>query len=50
MTASAPSAPSLAPTSVGCIEINFKGATIRVRGAVDAQALGAVLDCLAQRV
>lgn len=44
------SAPSPASTSAGCIEIGFKGATIRVRGAVDVQALGAVLDCLAQRV
>jgi transposase len=44
------SAPGPAPTSSGCIEIGFKGATIRVRGAVDVQALSAVLDCLAQRV
>jgi len=32
------------------IEITFMGATIRVRGAVDSQVLGVVLDCLAQRV
>lgn len=31
------------------IEITFMGATIRLRGAVDARALGVVLDCLAQR-
>jgi hypothetical protein len=31
------------------IEITFMGATIRVRGAVDARVLGVVLDCLAQR-
>jgi transposase len=34
----------------GFIEISFMGATIRVRGAVDARVLGVVLDCLAQRV
>ena len=50
VTTLAPSTPSPAPTSVGCIEIGFKGATIRVLGAVDVQALGAVLDCLTQRV
>jgi transposase len=50
VTTSALSAPSPASTSAGCIEIGFKGATIRVRGAVDVQALGAVLDCLTQRV
>jgi transposase len=33
----------------GSIEIIFMGATIRVRGMVDARALRAVLDCLAQR-
>jgi len=31
------------------IEITFMGATIRVRGVVDARVLGVVLDCLAQR-
>jgi transposase len=31
------------------IEIVFSTATIRVRGAVDAHALGVVIDCLAQR-
>ena len=31
------------------VEITFMGATIRVRGAVDARVLGVVLDCLAQR-
>jgi len=31
------------------IEIIFMGSTIRVRGIVDARALRAVLDCLAQR-
>ena len=46
MTA-APSAPSPGPSD--CIEFGFKGATIRVRGAVDVRALSAVLDCLAQR-
>jgi transposase len=32
-----------------CIEIEFAAARIRVRGVVDARALGVVLDCLAQR-
>ncbi len=32
-----------------CIEITFAGATLRVRGAVDARVLGVVLDCLALR-
>lgn len=32
------------------IEISFMGASIRVRGTVDARALRIVLDCLAQRV
>jgi transposase-like protein len=52
---------SLVPVSTGsaatsraasfpdCIEIIFMGTTIRVRGMVDARALRAVLDCLAQR-
>jgi transposase len=31
------------------IEISVMGTTIRVRGMVDARALRAVLDCLAQR-
>ena len=31
------------------IEIIFMGTTLRVRGMVDARALRAVLDCLAQR-
>jgi transposase len=37
------------PSSPDCIEIIFMGTTIRVRGMVDARALRAVLDCLAQR-
>jgi transposase-like protein len=37
------------PSTDCCIEISFMGATIRVRGLVDARALGVVLDCLAQR-
>lgn len=32
-----------------CIEIMCALATVRIRGAVDARALGVVLDCLAQR-
>ena len=44
-----PSVPSPAAPEDRWIEISFKGATIRVRGVVDSQALGAVLDCLAQR-
>jgi transposase len=31
------------------IELEFAAARIRVHGAVDARALGVVLDCLAQR-
>jgi transposase len=31
------------------IEITFAGATIRLRGSVDARVFGLVLDCLAQR-
>lgn len=31
------------------IELSFMGASIRVRGPVDARALRTVLDCLAQR-
>jgi transposase-like protein len=38
-----------AASSADCIEIIFMGTTIRVRGMVDARALRAVLDCLAQR-
>jgi hypothetical protein len=44
--------PSSSRPSIGsdfCIEIVFAAATVRVRGAVDAHALGIVLDCLAQR-
>jgi transposase-like protein len=37
------------PSTDCCIEFSFMGATIRVRGLVDARALGVVLDCLAQR-
>jgi len=39
----------VSPSSDSCIEISFMGTTIRVRGVVDARALRAVLDCLAQR-
>lgn len=38
-----------ASSSDSCIEISFMGATVRVRGLVDARVLRAVLDCLAQR-
>jgi transposase len=37
------------PSSESCIEIVFMGTTIRVHGLVDARALRAVMDCLAQR-
>jgi len=47
-TASAPTV-RVPPSSDSCIEITFVGATIRIRGVVDTRALGAVLDCLAQR-
>jgi transposase len=47
-TRGAPARPSV--NAEGFIEISFMGATIRVRGAVDARVLGVVLDCLAQRV
>ena len=39
-----------APISDSYIEITYAAAIIRVRGTVDARALGVVLDCLAQRV
>jgi transposase-like protein len=40
-----------APVSAAdsCIEIMCAAAMVRIRGAVDARALGVVLDCLAQR-
>ena len=44
--------PSLSRPSINSdsfIEVVFLAATIRLRGAVDAHALGIVLDCLAQR-
>ena len=40
-----------APTSGdSCIEITFRTSIVRVRGVVNVQALGAVLDCLTSRV
>jgi transposase-like protein len=45
-TTSAPRTPMSAPSF---IEMEFAAARIRVHGAVDARALGVVLDCLAQR-
>ncbi len=47
----APSRPPM-PTKdcEASIEISFKAATVRVRGCVDRQTLGAVLDYLAPRV
>ena len=39
----------VAPSTDGCIEINFMSTTIRILGAVDSRALSVVLDCLAQR-
>ncbi len=47
---SLPSAPARPASTEGYIEISFRAATIRVRGPVDARALGTVLDCLARRV
>jgi|SRR5579872_129425 len=44
-----PRTPAGASTE-GIIEISFRAATIRLRGMVNARALGTVLDCLAQRV
>ncbi len=41
--------PPTAVTTGGCIELTFRSATIRIMGAVDAQALATVLDCLAAR-
>lgn len=38
-----------APMSPPSIEIVVAGVTVQVRGAVDAQLLGAVLDCLLTR-
>jgi transposase-like protein len=46
----APAATARVPSSPEpSIEIVFMGTTIRVRGIIDARALRAVLDCLAQR-
>lgn len=42
--------PAEARSSDSIMEISFMGASIRVRGTVDARALRIVLDCLAQRV
>jgi transposase-like protein len=49
VTTSMPSSSRPSISSDSCIEIVFAAAIIRVRGAVDAHALGVVLDCLAQR-
>jgi transposase-like protein len=49
VTTSMPSSSRPSISSDSCIEIVFLAATIRVRGAVDAHALGIVLDCLARR-
>jgi len=49
VTTPMPSSSRPSISSDSCIEIAFLAATIRVRGAVDAHALGIVLDCLAQR-
>jgi transposase len=46
---STPATLRVPPSTDCCIEFSFMGATIRVRGLVDARALGVVLDCLAQR-
>jgi transposase len=43
----APAAVRSSPDSF--IELSFMGASIRIRGAVDARTLRVVLDCLAQR-
>jgi transposase-like protein len=43
----APAAVRTSPDSF--IELSFMGASIRVRGTVDARALRIVLDCLAER-
>lgn len=40
---------SVRPSTDSFIELTFMGASIRVRGTVDAGALRVVLDCLAQR-
>ncbi|MGQ3057044.1 hypothetical protein C3942_11155 [Solimonas fluminis] len=37
------------PPSLPSIEITMAGVTVHVRGAVDAQSLGTVLDCLLAR-
>ncbi len=46
---SAPHSGRISVDQGACIEITFMGASIRVRGAVDAQALSVVLECLARR-
>jgi transposase len=49
VTTARPAAARASINSEPSIEITFMGATIRVRGAVDARALSIVLECLAQR-
>jgi len=49
VTTPMPSSSRPSISSDSWIEIVFRTATIRVRGAVDAHALSIVLDCLAQR-
>jgi len=49
VSTSRPAAVRPAVSTEAFIEITFMGATIRVRGAVDARVLGVVFDCLAQR-
>ena len=41
--------PAAAPSPDALIEIALGDATVRVRGAVDAQQLRTVIDCLARR-
>lgn len=47
--ADAPVAPTASPPPDALIEIALGDATVRVRGAVDAQQLRTVIDCLARR-
>jgi len=49
VTTSMPSSTRPSVSSDSCIEVIFRAATIRIRGVVDARALGVVIDCLAQR-
>jgi transposase-like protein len=49
VVATEPTVAPLAPSPDALIEIALGDATVRVRGAIDAQQLRTVIDCLARR-